>query len=361
MAEDTQPDWRDDPIDYGRWMERFKENRLGIILFGIGITIIVFGFIFLYPAENRTFQQLVSDLYASTGVGLISIAFVVLIVISFNKQRVQRIQQESEAREKAKLIQQMGSHDNATAWQAVHLLTARGWLTDGSTNEAILWKADLSKQDLRQAKLRGANLVEANLDHTLLLCADLSGARLNSADLSGAELSWADLSETILYKADLMATYMHKAVLVNADLSCTNLMGTDMIETYLKGANLFGADLMLADLSRANLTEAVLISANFTDATLSEAILYKADLTRADLNSANLIRANLTMANLSDAELVFANLTDTNLSDATMPNGEKWYPDMDLGQFTNPEHPNFWRSDNPNSRAHTEYTEYEDY
>ena len=102
-----------------------------------------------------------------------------------------------------------------------------------------------------------------------------------------------------------------------------------------------------------NLQEADLRGAN-----LQEAILWLANLQEANLRVASLQEANLRVANLQEANLWGANLQGADLGGATfdentmLPDGTKWTPGTDMGRFTDREHPDFWRSDDPKSPAY---------
>lgn len=106
----------------------------------------------------------------------------------------------------------------------------------------------------------------------------------------------------------------------------------------LHGANMEGIDLWKADLGGANL-----FSANLRGANLSWSDLEGAGLRGADLRGVDFYSANLRNADLHDA--VF----DEN---TTLPDGGTWTPRIDMEQFTNPEHPDFWRSDVHDSPAY---------
>lgn len=111
----------------------------------------------------------------------------------------------------------------------------------------------------------------------------------------------------------------------------------------LKDANLIGANLEGLDLRNANLQGAILL----------ETILEGADLTACDLRGALLCDAELDGAVLRDANLEGANLWDTSYGDhAVLPDGTEWMPDTHMARFTDREHPDFWRSDNPHSPAY---------
>jgi hypothetical protein len=57
----------------------------------------------------------------------------------------------------------------------------------------------------------------------------------------------------------------------------------------------------------------------------------------------NLGGASLHSSSLQNAEFD----EDTKLPDETI-----WTPDTDMARFTDPNHPDFWRSDDPNSPAY---------
>ncbi len=131
--------------------------------------------------------------------------------------------------------------------------------------------------------------------------------------LQGAALFWANLQ--------------------GADLSMAKLQGAWLHGANLQGADLFGANLQGADLQGVNLEEAVLFGAN-----LEGAILKEANLQGAYLREANLRGAYLEGATFSEKTI--------------LPDDTRWTPDTNMARFTDPEHPDFWRSDNPLSPAY---------
>jgi hypothetical protein len=40
------------------------------------------------------------------------------------------------------------------------------------------------------------------------------------------------------------------------------------------------------------------------------------------------------------------------MSETTLPDGTKWTLDADVARFNDPDHPEFWRSDDPSSPAY---------
>ena len=69
----------------------------------------------------------------------------------------------SIVQEKKRLILQIGSHDSTFGIEAARLLSARGWLFDGTLGGADLTEANLEKANLFGANLEKASLIKANL------------------------------------------------------------------------------------------------------------------------------------------------------------------------------------------------------
>lgn len=102
-----------------------------------------------------------------------------------------------------------------------------------------------------------------------------------------------------------------------------------------KGANLWDADLEGADLGECDLRDVNLWIANLRDARLW-----------ADLRGANLYQADLSGA-------MFTSHWGGATFDPTtkLPDGTFWQSDTDMSRFTNPNHPEFWRSSDRRSPA----------
>jgi uncharacterized protein YjbI with pentapeptide repeats len=126
----------------------------------------------------------------------------------------------------------------------------------------------------------------------------------------------------------------------------------------LEGAQLDGAKMPHAQLRSSALRHASLKETEFIYAKLQQADLEGANLEDAMLLGANLEQANLSRANLSGAFLWLANLRGAQMAGAilsevtTLPDNTFWSSDTDLGRFTNPNHPDFWRSEDRNSPAY---------
>ncbi len=112
-------------------------------------------------------------------------------------------------------------------------------------------------------------------------------------------------------------------------------------------AKLTGAALWRADLEGSNFYKAELIGAN-----IYRADLRNTNLAFADLSGADLICADLRGANLQGAVLEHIKWYHSNQGSAILPDGSEWTPQTDISRFTNPDHPQFWRSTDPKSPAY---------
>ena len=111
--------------------------------------------------------------------------------------------------------------------------------------------------------------------------------------------------------------------LLDGSLDGAFLNGAD-----LRGANLFAANLKGTYLRGANLADAGLVGARFEGATLENANFLGADLESATFDAR------------------------TRLPDCDPFGSSVWRPHTDMDRFTDPDHPDFWRSDDPKSPAY---------
>ncbi len=132
---------------------------------------------------------------------------------------------------------------------------------------------------------------------------------------------------------------------------------------YFVGANLTAADLWFADVQAAILWDANFSSAELVKANLSYTDLSNANLQGADLSDANFSYANLWRVDLQKSTLKFTNFAQADLAEADfsgatfeedtiLPDGSNWSPATDMARFTDPDHPDFWRSSDPTSPAY---------
>lgn len=147
------------------------------------------------------------------------------------------------------------------------------------------------------------------------------------------------LTDGSLQESDLRVANLEEAKLWKSDLQGVNLQWAK-----LKKANLNGSVLVGANLTQANLQAARCGGADLRGANLFEAKLYRVNFKGAYLREANLTGAHLEGARLDGADLRNAVLEGAHLDELTiLPDGCVWSPDIDLGRFTNPDHPNAWQ------------------
>lgn len=108
----------------------------------------------------------------------------------------------------------------------------------------------------------------------------------------------------------------------------------DLSEVRLPFLRFIGINLMETDIKNAYLVYAELKGANLSSANLSGSDLSHANLEGADLSGADLTKTKLLMANLADSKLAGSKLAGAIFHNTTMPDGQMWYPGMNLGQFT---------------------------
>lgn len=137
--------------------------------------------------------------------------------------------------------------------------------------------------------------------------------------------------------------WLTNGLLEEADLRSANLQSANLSGANLQEAYLFGTNLQAADLGSADLSGAVLAAAN-----LRAANLWHTNLRGAFLKGAHLQGAFLTGADLEGAQI---DTEGEGLHGATLPDHTKWSPDVDMRRFTDPTHPHFWRSEDPECPA----------
>lgn len=136
---------------------------------------------------------------------------------------------------------------------------------------------------------------------------------------------------------------LHRARLENANLQGADLSHADLQGAYLVRANLQGARLYEANLSRAVLN----------DADLSGALLTRADLHETHLTDTQFHSADLSGACMWKAMIVAHH--DRKLFDeqTILPDQSHWSGSPEtIKRFTDPAHPQFWRSGEMRSPAY---------
>lgn len=205
-----------------------------------------------------------------------------------------------------------------------------GWLEDGSLNDNIFAKLNLKYADLSHAQIRNSQAYSA----------DFSNARFMFAKLIELDFTLSNFNNAYLGFADLSGSVFNLSIFDKADLTDANLEDANFGYAKLKGANLEGANLSNANLRGTDLTGAYLINAKLPDTSVANPNL---DI----LNLMSEFNSN------SPIQIYFTGGMD---ADTILPDGSRWTPETDMTRFTDPNHPNFWRSDNPNSPIYREAT-----
>ena len=276
----------------------------GLVFVGIGIAV---GYVVFADTASYT-----TNLFTEA----ISVALTVFVLNVLAERREQ-------GREKQRLNLEMGSNDNGIALKALREAHSNRWLHDG-TFRGMGWRkpnwqgawlvsVDLEGIAIHEGNLQSVQIVGSNLKGAFLDGTDFRGAHLRNSELQGASLQWADLrgEKTILWAAKMQGAKMWEAKMQKADLTVADLRQAEMVRVDLEEANLAGADLRGAHLQGANLKNAELVETTMgrTEAKFDETTYY-------------------------------------------LPDNTLWTPETDMKRFTDPDHPNFWRSDKLKSPAY---------
>lgn|GEM_PF-1106674 len=214
----------------------------------------------------------------------VGIGFTVLVLDAVYQRRERKQYKE-------RLILEMGSLDNSTALRASEALNRLGWAQDGSLVSAYLREANLKNIRIKRANLHRADLVAVNLMSGEMYHTNFSNVQMSDSDLRYGRFNLSDFSNSALESVDFR-------------------------QCRLRGCNFNGTTLIGSDFENA-------------------------DLEGADLRGAWLLGANLEGA-------IFGRSSDgwssTKMDEETiMPDGKSWYKGIDLDQYLDPYHPEFWR------------------
>ena len=199
-----------------------------------------------------------------------------------------------EDEQRAILVERLHSTNRHEVIESLDMLREFGWLYDGS--------------------LEGGDLREVNFSEMNLEGAQLMGVNFSGSELQGAVFREANLENSAIYGANLSGASFQGAHLVNADI----------VESDVRGARFVGA----------NLSGTELVYSNFEEANFNE----------ADLSGANLEQSNLRWSIIDGTRFSVETI---------LPDGQHWQTYTNMGRYLLPDTPQFWRSDDPNSPAHS--------
>lgn len=292
MAEEHNKDWRNDPLPPVHHLDLLK-------LIGAGVLV---GLVILLARAGYEKQTEIDAFDLNLTTEIIGIAVTVFIIKWFDDRRDKQLKLTELQQQ---LVEDAASTSNEIAKHAVHVIRRHGW---HKGEKGLLSGKDLSNADLREAFLRGANL---------------GGTDLRLSDMRGTDLLSVNLEEAIMGGADLRG-----AKFLSTKLSKAKMFNVKLSETVLEGVDLRGAYLIQSDLTKA--------------------VFAFSNLSGADLSLANMQGANFFEADLKDVVLDSTPTFDEN---TRLPDGRFWTPNIDLSEFTNPNHEAFWRSSDWRSPA----------
>ena len=164
-------------------------------------------------------------------------------------------------------------------------------------------------------------------------------------------------------KSVLKGGYLLQARWEGVTLNYFNLQEAFMTDSTLKNSRLFMVEMQRASLWLASMTNVSFIGVNLTESNLGNSNLVRVVMRNVNLHGANFESANMEGIEIRNSTLTSTNLKSSNLKNAklignkydentVLPNGKIWKQSTDLDRFTDPDHPNFWRSCDPNSPAY---------
>lgn len=160
----------------------------------------------------------------------------------------------------------------------------------------------------------------------------------------GAELVGIGVTVIIIDTANrLSIVQQDKKRLIRQMRSNDNGLARQAVRDLRAAGWLHDGSLRKAELGGANLQGAFVVGADLQGTSLPGINLQKAIMRGVSLQGADLRWADLRLANLQAADF------DEN---TILPDGSGWTPDVNMARFTDPMHPNFWRSDDPDSPAY---------
>jgi len=129
-------------------------------------------------------------------------------------------------------------------------------------------------------------------------------------------------------------------------------------ESLLAGQQAWRAKMQGVNLYQANLEKTDFYRSSLEGANLYDVVARNTNFAYTNLEGADFVCADLTGANLEGANLKDAVFFHPNQSPAILPDGKAWTTETEIERFTDPAHPDFWRSNSPESFAFIGNEEY---
>jgi uncharacterized protein YjbI with pentapeptide repeats len=288
----------------------------------------------------------------------VGILFTILIVDTLYRRT-------SEQQEIRRLLFQMRSNNNQIALQALAELGDR--VNKGVLIGVRLYYANLQDARFFDADMRRIHLESANLAYSSFSSVDLRYANLHTAhlqhssfssqcslrhsDLSGADLSYARWDSVDLREATLRNSNFTDANFSRTNFRESNLQGIQWLRTQVLTSDFEGNDFRYSTFPATKLSHTNLKKTNFHRCTFQSAIIMGCFFNNADCSEAQFTAVHFRGVDLIGVNFANAILEGSFDYNTTLPDGTRWTPDTDLSRFTNPQHPQFWRSTDPESPA----------
>lgn len=288
--------------------EIWQGNRWLYVVVGVLIGVLI----------TPLLQRVTGDGYA-LAYDLIPETIGIIITVTLIDRLYERREAHRRIRElKDRLFSEITSTDNSTALRAVDHLARRGWLQEAIDSQR-LGRVNLAGADLsyRRFGKRGVDFSKQAL----------MDANFAKASLTGVIFDWSVADGSSFRESNISSATFKNANLENAVFVECRAIATDFSEATLIRANLRNGVFREADFSAADLTDADLTGAIFHERVIDDRVF----------------GYGMTIGS--------AKFSDWTV----LPDESAYDPELGLDQlerFTNPDHPDYWRSDFDGSPAY---------
>ncbi len=164
--------------------------------------------------------------------------------------------------------------------------------------------------DMSSSGARYTNVVETELPASLADC-DLRYATLRKCSGIGTVLSRSNLTSASIWDCELDGSDLSGITGTNLSVQRTTLTRSILVGADMLGARFGNCDLSRSSLEGARLDQASLADCRLSDARLDSISLSKAHLVRIDLSHLSLRNSIFDRATLDDVDLLFADLSSS--------------------------------------------------
>ena len=249
------------------------------------------------------------------------------------------------------LVHQMRSAVPSEVQRAAEQLDQHNRFQDGSLAGAdlqrckfptiIIREANFAKTKLSIARFEGSTLLDANLTESKLSSATFEKVTIGNSNLSFATLDYCELRQVKIVKSDLCHTMFQHSRLENIEIYSSNLASIYLEGSQMINVKIFRSSLQNADLIDANIEQITLKDVDLKNANFEGTMIIGAEFDNVNLEGANLDGVSIRVIS-GDGKII-------------LPDGkeiETLFLPKELKRFSDPNHPEFWRSKDIESPAY---------